>query len=352
MRIEAETKLDFDDVLIRPKRSTLASRSNVDLYRTYTFLNSKQIYTGIPLIASNMNTVGTIGAALALQQYHILTCFHKFINYDEVKEYENKASKSELWFDWFAITLGEDFKIENQSYLPVVKYLLLDAANGYREEFVDAVKRIKGAFSHHSPVIIAGNVVTPEMTEQLLLAGADIVKVGIGSGGQCTTRLKTGVGYPQLSAIIECADAAHGLKGHIAADGGCRVPGDICKAFAAGADFVMLGSMLAAHNENTAKKDIERDLHGFYTHTYGMSSTTAQEKFYGGVAKHRSSEGKTTKLYMRGSINETIDDILGALRSCCTYVGAQSLKELSKRTTFILVNQQRNTFYDEQQVSD
>jgi GMP reductase len=192
-------------------------------------------------------------------------------------------------------------------------------------------------------VIIAGNVVTGEMVEELILSGADIVKVGIGPGSVCTTRVKTGVGYPQLSATIECADAAHGLGGHIIADGGCKMPGDVAKAFGAGADFVMLGGMLAGHDESGGQV-IEKDGKK-YKEYYGMSSKTAMEKHSGGVANYRASEGKTVTIPYRGPVANTLQDVLGGVRSTCTYVGARKLKELSKRTTFIRVLEQENQVF-------
>jgi GMP reductase len=209
----------------------------------------------------------------------------------------------------------------------------IDVANGYTQSFVDFIKEFRQWYP--DVVLMAGNVVTPEMTEELILAGVDIVKVGIGPGSVCTTRKKTGVGYPQLSAVIECADAAHGLQGHIIADGGCSVPGDVVKAFAAGADFVMLGGMLAGHKEGGASPFGENKF-------YGMSSDTAMDLHNGGVANYRASEGKTVEIPYRGEVKHTMQDILGGLRSACTYVGASELKELSKRATFVRVTQQLN----------
>jgi len=209
----------------------------------------------------------------------------------------------------------------------------IDVANGYTQAFVDFVKKFRDKYP--SVTLIAGNVVTPEMTEELILSGVDIVKVGIGPGSVCTTRKMTGIGYPQLSAVIECADAAHGLQGHIIADGGCTVPGDVVKAFAAGADFVMLGGMLAGHKEGGASV--------FGTNRfYGMSSDTAMDLHNGGVANYRASEGKTVEIPYRGEVSRTLQEILGGLRSACTYVGASELKHLSKRTTFVRVTQQLN----------
>jgi GMP reductase len=230
--------------------------------------------------------------------------------------------------------------------VPIPK-INIDVANGYTEQFLSAVSRLRS--ENANAVIMAGTVVTAEMTEALILAGADIVRVGIGSGSVCTTRDLTGVGYPQLSAVIECADAAHGLKGHVCSDGGCTVPGDIAKAFGGGADFVMLGGMLAGHEECEGEIQYEQcdgKLVAKSMEFYGMSSETAMNKYHGGVADYRASEGKTVQVPYRGQVKQTISEITGGLRSAMTYIGAEGLKEISKRTTFILVNAQRNTVYD------
>ncbi len=210
-----------------------------------------------------------------------------------------------------------------------------------QKHLVEYVERVRAAFP--DKVISAGNVVTGDMCEELILAGADIVKVGIGPGSVCTTRVKTGVGYPQLSAIIECADAAHGLGGTIIGDGGCSCAGDVSKAFGGGADFVMLGGMLAGHEESGGEV-IEKDGEKFMKF-YGMSSKSAMDKHSGGVAGYRAAEGKTVLLPYRGSVHGTIQDILGGVRSTCTYVGAAKLKELTKRTTFIRVQEQENNVF-------
>ncbi|MEM6699210.1 MAG: GMP reductase, partial [Bacteroidota bacterium] len=227
------------------------------------------------------------------------------------------------------------------SQFPQIRFICIDVANGYSEHFVDFVKKTRE--THPEKIIIAGNVVTGEMVEELLLAGADIIKVGIGPGSVCTTRVKTGVGYPQLSAIIECADAAHGLGGQIISDGGCTIPGDVAKAFGGGADFVMLGGMFAGHDESGGQL-VEREGKQ-YKLFYGMSSQTAMNKYAGGVANYRASEGKTVEVPYRGAVEATILDILGGVRSSCTYVGAKKLKELTKRTTFIRVQEQHNRIF-------
>jgi len=337
MRIEDEVKLDFKDVLIRPKRSTLSSRKSVDLSRSYKFKHSKFEWTGVPIMASNMDGVGTLQMAHALCQHRMFTCLVK--NIDTLYF---QTTLEDIGGNYFAVSTGtsdQDFqRLSNiiREY-PEIHFICIDVANGYQERFGDYVSRVRETFPQST--IIAGNVVTADMTQELILRGADIVKVGIGPGSVCTTRIQTGVGYPQLSAIIECADAAHGLGGHIIADGGCVCPGDVAKAFGAGADFVMLGGMLAGHNEGGGEvKD------GKVTF-YGMSSDTAMEKHHGGVAEYRSSEGRTVTIPYKGAVENTVLDLLGGIRSTCTYVGAPSLKQLSKCTTFIRVNRQINDVF-------
>lgn len=234
-------------------------------------------------------------------------------------------------------------KVKQQVVVPMIN---IDVANGYTQQFLDAVVRLRS--ENPTAVIMAGTVVTAEMTEALILAGADIIRIGIGSGSVCTTRDLTGVGFPQLSAVIECADAAHGLKGHVCSDGGCVVPGDIVKAIAGGADFVMLGGMLAGHAE-CAGEIVYQDVNGKRVEEsmrfYGMSSETAMEKHHGGVADYRAAEGKTVNVPYRGEVKETLSHIAGGLRSAMTYIGAENLKEVTKRATFIMVNAQRNTAF-------
>ena len=344
MRIEYEIKLGFKDVMIRPKRSTLKSRSEVSLNRDFKFLHSPLTWEGVPIIAANMDTVGTFEMAIALSKHKVITAIHKHYSLEEWDSFLNQAPQGIE--DYIAISTGigkQDTKRLSAIFTshPQLKFICIDVANGYSEYFANFVKNIRDQYPEK--VIIAGNVVTGEMVEELLLSGADIIKVGIGPGSVCTTRVKTGVGYPQLSAIIECADAAHGLGGQIISDGGCASPGDVAKAFGAGADFVMLGGMLAGHNESGGEI-IEKNGQKF-RQFYGMSSTTAMDKHAGGVAEYRASEGKTVEVPYRGEVNETILDILGGLRSTCTYVGAARLKELTKRTTFIRVAEQENQVY-------
>lgn len=346
MRIESDIKLGFKDVMIRPKRSTLKSRSQVTLQRQFKFLHSNHNWKGIPIMAANMDTVGTFEMAKALASKKLFTAIHKHYSITDWNVFSSSAPEGIENHIAISTGTGEGDSEKLASifdFNPHFKFICIDVANGYSEHFVNFVKRTRTQYP--DKVIIAGNVVTGEMVEELLLAGADIIKVGIGPGSVCTTRVKTGVGYPQLSAIIECGDAAHGLGGQIISDGGCANPGDVAKAFGAGADFVMLGGMFAGHDESGGEI-VERNGIPYKTF-YGMSSETAMEKHIGGVAEYRASEGKIVEVPYRGEVEYTIQDILGGIRSTCTYVGAQRLKELTKRTTFIRVAEQENRVYNE-----
>ena len=343
MRIEEDVKLDYADVLFRPKRSTLSSRKDVELKRTYKFKYSNHQWSGIPIIAANMDGVGEIEVAKNLAKFEIMTCLTKQHTLKTVKRNSNiKEIHQHLILS--TGTSNEDYKRLNEilKECSFFEFICIDIANGYSDHFSKFVSSVREKYP--TKTIIAGNVVTADMTQELVMNGADIVKVGIGPGSVCTTRIQTGVGYPQLSAVIECADAAHGLGAHIIADGGCTCPGDIAKAFGGGADFVMLGGMFAGHEEGGGKK-IKKNGSQFIEF-YGSSSDTALDKHYGGLADYRSSEGKKVKLKYRGKIKDTVFNILGGIRSSCTYVGAPSLKQLSKCTTFIRVNQQYNDTFE------
>ena len=334
MRIIDDVKLDFNDVLISPKRSQLTSRKDADLTRQFTFKHSKHQWSGVPIIASNMDHTGTNAMAHTLMEYPMLTALCKFVESSEWG-----------WNKNIIRTIGLDQNLDDLSYdSPTAPWICLDVANGYTERFNDYVALMRKHEATKEKIIIAGNVCTPEATEQIILAGADIVKIGIGPGSVCTTRKMTGIGYPQLSATIECADAAHGLGGHIITDGGCIVVGDIAKAFGAGADFVMLGGMLAGH------KECEGELLGNLNEEgvmefYGMSSEEAQIKYYGEKESYKASEGKKVQVPYRGNVKDTMDEILGGLRSACTYAGAKTIKSLPKCTTFVKVNRQLNEVF-------
>ena len=346
MHIENDRKIDFTDVLIRPKRSTLNSRADVDITRTFRFVHTGVEWTGFPLIASNMDTIGTFGMARALVPFGAMVALHKHYPADELIDFLQQDVAQNVFYT--AGTTKQD--LEKLAYVksrvPLTK-ISIDVANGYTETFLEAVSRTRE--ENRDAVIMAGTIATAEMAEALILAGADIVRVGIGSGSVCTTRDLTGVGYPQLSAVIECADAAHGLKGHVCSDGGCAVPGDIAKAFGGGADFVMLGGMLAGHRECEGKityEDRAGQKVAVSMEFYGMSSETAMKKHHGDVPEYRASEGKIVEAPYRGEVKTTIQEITGGLRSMMTYIGATKLKEVSKRTTFVLVGAQRNTVFD------
>ena len=344
MRIEEDLKLGFKDVLFRPKRSTLKSRSQVSLTRQFTFKHTQTQWQGVPVIAANMDTVGSFAMARTLAGFEMMTAVHKHYSLEQWQAFVNETDPALLGHVMVSTgTSAEDFAKTRQilAMSEALRFICVDVANGYSEHFVEFVRKIRDACPNH--VILAGNVVTGEMVEELILSGADIVKVGIGPGSVCTTRVKTGVGYPQLSAIIECADAAHGLGGQIVGDGGCTCPGDVAKAFGGGADFVMLGGMFAGHDESGGEV-VEQDgrrMRAFY----GMSSKAAMDKYAGGVARYRAAEGKIVYIPDRGPVDQTCQDILGGVRSACTYVGARKLKELTMRTTFVRVTQQLNEIF-------
>ena len=341
MKIEEDIKLDYNDVLIRPKRTVLSSRSEVNLEREIHFPISKQKWKGIPIIAANMDTVGTYEVYKVLSVFKIITAFHKFYT---LKDFQEMKGLNE---NYFAISTGiSDSDFENLKEILdshfgwSVKFICIDVANGYMEKLVEFCKRVRE--NYPTKILIAGNVVTREMTEELILNGkVDIVKVGIGPGSACLTRTQTGVGMPQLSAIMECADAAHGANGHIIGDGGITCPGDVSKGLGAGADFIMIGGQFAGHDENPGEI-IEKEGKQ-YKSFHGMSSKKAMESHYGKMAEYRSSEGRELLMKYKGPLDNTVKDYLGGLRSTCTYINAPTMKEMAKCTTFIQVSQQLNT---------
>jgi GMP reductase len=379
-KIINEIKLDFDDVLIRPKRSTLKSRSEVCISRIFNFKYSPRELISVPIMVANMDTVGTLEMGKILAKNQAITCLHKHYSpahYVSLYTDPNVVNKNLIFYS--VGTGHKDIEKMTEVFNQIrqvngqLPNICVDVANGYTEQFVKTVSHIRKLYEE--VIIMAGNVVTPEMTEELIIHGkVDIVKVGIGSGSVCTTRLKTGVGYPQLSAVMECADAAHGLGAHICSDGGCKVVGDVCKAFGANADFVMLGSMFAGCDECEGeweyeykcviKQSNEIDKYkqinwwqpndpGTSTEKrkialkyYGMSSKDAMDKHHNGVAKYRTAEGKAVSVPCKGKAEDTLQDILGGLRSACTYIGATKIKDFGKKTTFIQVNNTHNRIYE------
>ena len=346
MKILDDVKLDFSDVLLLPKRSEYSSRSEVSLERIFTFKYSPYSWSGVPIMVANMDTTGTIEMALELQKYKVITCLHKYYTFEDL-------NKHELNKDYYAVSTGiNDNDLEN---LDVImreidpKFICIDVANGYMTKFVERCALIREKYPEK--ILIAGNVCTSEGVLQLITNGkVDIVKVGIGSGSCCTTRKQTGIGMPQLSAVIECADTAHGLNAHIISDGGLQVVGDFSKAYAGGSDFVMSGSMFAGHKESGGELVSDGKTHELFKVFYGMSSTKAMEKYSGGVAKYRSSEGKAVKIAYRGPVENTILDIQGGIRSCMTYLGAKKIKDIPKCATFVRVNRQLNQIYNGREI--
>lgn len=349
MKILDDTKLDFSDVLLLPKRSQYSSREEVNLERKLKFKYSPHTWSGVPIMVSNMDTTGTIEMALELQKHKVLTCLHKYYTSEDLKD-------KGLDIEYYAVSTGiNDSDVENLDKIMTTikpKFICIDVANGYMSRFIESCSKIRAKYP--DSIIIAGNVCTSEGVLELVMNGkVDIVKVGIGSGSCCTTRKQTGIGMPQFSAVMECADTAHGLDAHIISDGGLQVVGDFSKAYGAGADFVMSGSMFAGHNESGGELVEETKDDGtskLFKIFYGMSSTTAMNKYSGGVAKYRSSEGKTVKIEHRGPVQNTILDIKGGIRSSMTYIGAKKIKDIPKCATFIRVNRQLNQIYNGKEV--
>jgi len=356
MQIVNDIKLNFDDVLLRPQRSAAASRKEVDLRRFFKFRGSGQGWEGIPIFAANMDTTGTFAMAKALQEHCMPTCLHKHYEVGPICDFiKSNSLMSDLTFYTLGTGKKDRAKLNEVSNIVPVNSICIDVANGYTDYFVERVAEIRSQFP--KSILMAGNVCTPEMVQELVLqGGVDIVKIGIGPGSVCSTRMVAGVGYPQLSAIIECSDAAHGLGAHICADGGCKTPADVVKAFGGGADFVMLGGMLAGTDEcdgewettsNIQWDNKEEDCYiagkvsgkkKKYLKFYGMSSSEAMNKHSGGVASYRAAEGEVKKVLYKGPVEDVVHQILGGLRSACAYVGASKLKDLSKRTTFVRVS--------------
>ena len=346
MKILDDIKLDFSDVLILPKRSQYSSRSEVSLERTFKFKYSSYSWTGVPIMVSNMDTTGTIQMALEMQKHKVLTCLHKYYTVEDL-------INSGLDSKYFAVSTGIGEK-DLQNLDKIISevnpmFICIDVANGYMTKFIETCRQIREKYPEK--ILIAGNVCTSEGILELVMEGkVDIVKVGIGSGSCCTTRKQTGIGMPQLSAVIECADTAHGMDAHIISDGGLQVVGDFSKAYGAGADFVMSGSMFAGHDESGGELVEDYITLKKYKIFYGMSSTTAMNTYSGGVAKYRSSEGKTVKIEHRGPVENTILDIQGGIRSTMTYIGAKKIKDIPKCSTFARVNRQLNQIYNGKEI--
>ena len=346
MRINTDPKLNFEDVLLQPKRSTLSSRKDVDMTRNFTFRNSGKQMNFLPIFASNMDGVGTFSMAKALQDHKMMTVITKTTTIDQWRTAVGNGVRLQsvsvctgtnvMWdkdaTDWK--TMQEVLKS-----FPDIKMITVDVANAYHQNMVDFIKKIRNEYPEK--IIIAGNVVTPEMTEELIINGADVVKIGIGPGSVCTTRTMTGVGVPLFSGIVDCSDAANGVGGHIMADGGCVHPGDIAKAFGGGAHMVMIGGMLAGHDESeTQVVDGKREF-------YGMSSDRAREVHGQRKDGYKGNEGRLISLPDRGPVAKTLEDIIGGVRSACTYIGARRIKDMAKCASFVTTHNVINRVYEQ-----
>jgi GMP reductase len=327
--------LDYSDVLIVPCSGDVSSRSEVDLE------------TGpgvIPIIAANMDGVGTFEMARALAKHKMLTALVKHYSLEELIEFfKEDASK----FAFYSMGIGGEDIYKYSKFIDAVNAeetnvpygICIDVANGYTDNFLDRLDEITNIAPNM--FYMAGNVVTPEQVYALSQKGIDVVKVGIGPGSVCTTRKLTGVGFPQFSAVMDCAKTGMG----VCADGGITCPGDVAKAFGAGANFVMIGGMFAGHEEGLPAGYKDKTEYVSNIHFYGMASKAAQTLHNGGVAEYRASEGKEVVIKYKGPVENTVQELLGGLRSACTYVGARNLYELNENAQFIRVNRQLNNIF-------
>lgn len=340
MRIIQEPALDFEDVLIEPKRSSINSRKDVKLERTFTFVHSRREWTGLPIMVANMSCVGTFEMFQYTWAQRAIVALHKHYTADEYVNFFSKLDDDQINYVFYSIGMRDE-DVEKLQYVfetvcGRIVNINIDVPNGHIEGFIEFVNKVRRLFPNQT--ISAGNVANPSVAEALIQAGADIVKAGIGPGAMCTTRLKTGVGVPQLTCIMECADAVHGLNGHLIGDGGLKHAGDFAKGFGAGADFLMAGSFFSGYLGNSIVINGKE-----YLEMYGMSSTKANDKYAGGLKKYRAAEGREALIPRKsGSLMNVFQDICGGLRSAATYIGARELKHFGKCMTFRIVRRQIN----------
>ena len=371
MQIINEVQLDFSDVLIKPRRSSIDSRSKVDITRVYKFKWCPYPITGTGIMQANMGTIGNFAVSRKMLENGLFACLHKYHSVEDlISFYDELVNPKDVkhWSPipvWHRCLLGIGLRDDGIEKLRAINKALgiqvgvkFDVPNGYIPQVKEKIIELRKEFPEM--FIMVGNVVTGDITEDLILSGADCVAVGIGPGGQCLTREQTGCGRPQLSAIIECADAAHQVGGMVCGDGGITCPGDLGKAFGAGADFIMIGSMFAGTDEADGELitkhiisneyDIEHDCPCLeekkFKQFYGMSSTLAQEKFGNGKPSYRASEGRVTLIPYVGPVDDVIEELLGGLRSTMTYLGAWKLKNIPKQCVFYKVHNQLNRTYE------
>lgn len=327
-------KLDFDDVLIVPQFSDITSRNQVDVNTTIAGRWGASI-TGVPIIAANMDGVGTFSMHHALKKFGAFTAITK---HHTLADWVHQSDVSHAF-----ITIGMNDGELNQADAIIstwkdripnfIPKIVIDVANGYMNPFYSFIEKVRNCVP--DAFIMVGTVVTPEAVQRCITSGADLARVGIGTGAVCTTRRVAGVGYPQFSALMECVPAAEEVGGGVQSDGGCVFPGDFSKALAVGAKMVMAGSIFAGHEES------EQKIHDGKVTFYGMSSRAAQQR-HNQVKNYRASEGRVVQLPYKGLVEHTISDILGGIRSTCAYVGALNISELSEKAKFIQVNNQLN----------
>ena len=338
MNIIQDIQIDFSDVLLKPKRSLLSSRKEVILERTFKGVHFPLEFTIVPIVVSNMSSITTWEMAEEAVKHNIIIAMDKFKSASDWisrKEWIEQNNKN-IWYT-FGIRNGEYEAFKELKKQVDLKFVMIDVPNGYIEDFSRFVRKVRE--ENPTLFITVGNVVSGEMVQELILNGADVVKCGIGGGANCSTRLVTGVGRPQLSCVIDCSDSAHGNNGYVMSDGGIRTVGDFSKAFCAGADFVMAGSFFAGTDECEGEI-LSEGINKRYKVNYGMSSSHAMKKHYGGQESHRASEGFVTKVPYKGKVSKVLSELFGGLRSTGTYIGAKTIKNFPKCATFYLVNRQ------------
>lgn len=349
MQILDGVKLDFEDVLLCPRRTLATSRKDINLFREFRFYHSPYNLKCIPIIVANMSSVGTIEAARTVTKYGMMCALHKYYDIDTIINFYHECKErrvlDKVWFSFGIRDKDFDKAVLFNNSLKDEKYspnLVLDSANGHMDKFCITCSKYRDLFK--DSIICAGNVVIQEMTSELILhGGVDIVKIGLGSGSACLSRSIAGTGYPQLSACLENSAIAHGLKngdkklGLITSDGGIKQIGDIAKAIAVGSDIVMIGGMFSGYLENAGEWVLDEQGNKKSIKFYGMSSYYAQELF-DEVKDYTASEGEVKEVNYKGSMEVIIKEILGGLRSACSYSGASSLRDLSKCAALVRIN--------------
>jgi GMP reductase len=373
MIINNETKLDFSDVLIVPQRSTLNSRSEILLERTFHFYHSPRIWKGIPIICANMSFC-SFDMAKELANHKMIACLHKYHSLDELSNYFNSNPQN---INYTFVSIGYkksdlNHLLELKNKINIQPNICIDVPNGHMDAFVKYCKKVRENFPES--IIIAGNVTNTSSTQELIIyGGVDIVKIGIGGGSACTTRFLTGCGVPQLSCCLENSYIAHGLQngekklGLVCSDGGHKTVGDVCKALCAGSDFVMLGGYFAGTescngewtfehkaylNKDNKYKDInwwQPNSPGYETEKrktkftyYGMSTHHSQQLYEDNIKHYRASEGTKITVEYKGTVDRVIQELLGGIRSCCCYIGADTIKNMNKCAEFCRVSKIHN----------